>query len=290
MSEAKALIARLSTLLVDHGIDIIHPFNLACYNNYLPKEAAPIPSTNPDDALAVLIGNTKCLWPYFIKYIADTPSLIANEQPLDTYIEHNIQSALDTLSTNSILKYRVFYSHIPVDHNQDDGGSYYYVAMQHCAQASGLAYLDPSSHISLHANYGPWFALRAVVVFDSVQHSSNNNNAPQQQQQQPPPSPRLKCPLSPKIEQHVKMLFESALKEQNSTNDGDTDGDNDIGEGKRYHRAHWEKWVAVREATSSRHANKWRYSASQLKYHYTSDKKLLMEEVDSWLEQRKKSV
>jgi cyanocobalamin reductase (cyanide-eliminating) / alkylcobalamin dealkylase len=288
---SKALIERLSTLLVDHGIDIIHPFNLARYNNYLPKEAAGIPSTILDDAVALLIGNTKFLWPYFIKYLADTPSLIENEHPLDTYIEHSVQSALDTLSTNSILKYRVFYSHIPVDHNQDDGGGYYYVAMQHCAQASGLAYLDPSSHISLHPDYGPWFALRAVVVFDSVKYSNNNNATQQQQQQQQPPiSPHLKCPVSPKTEQHVKMLFESALKEQNSTNDGDRDRDNAIGEGKRYHRAHWEKWAAVREATSSRHANKWRYSASQLKYHYTSDKKVLMEEVDRWSEERKKSV
>lgn len=281
MSEAKALIVRLSSLFTDHGIDIIHPFDLACYNNYLPKEAASIPSTIPN-AMALLIGNTKLLWPHFIKYMADNPSLIDTEQPLDTYIEHNIQSALNTIS---VLKYRVFYSHIPVNQccYQDGGGGgdYYYVAMQHCAQASGLAYLDPASHISLHPDYGPWFALRAVVVFDSVQYSIIDNNATQQQQPPHPRPPILKCPMSPKTEQYVKMLFESALKEQNTTGDG---------EGKRYRRAHWEKWVAVREATSSRHANKWRYSPSQLKYHYTSDKKVLMEEIDRWLEQRKMSV
>lgn len=35
-------------------------------------------------------------------------------------------------------------------------------------QAIGLAHLDTASHLCLHPKYGPWFSLRAVLVFDGV--------------------------------------------------------------------------------------------------------------------------
>jgi hypothetical protein len=38
-----------------------------------------------------------------------------------------------------------------------------------CAlQAAGLAHLDAASHLCLHPKYGPWFSLRALLVFDGV--------------------------------------------------------------------------------------------------------------------------
>ena len=36
------------------------------------------------------------------------------------------------------------------------------------AQAIGLAHLDAASHLCLHPKYGPWFSLRALLVFDGV--------------------------------------------------------------------------------------------------------------------------
>lgn len=53
-------------------------------------------------------------------------------------------------------------------HQQLEGGSGSYVALQRCAQAIGLAHLDAASHLCLHPKYGPWFSLRAVLVFDGV--------------------------------------------------------------------------------------------------------------------------
>ncbi len=35
-------------------------------------------------------------------------------------------------------------------------------------QAVGLAHLDAASHLCLHPKYGPWFSLRALLVFDGV--------------------------------------------------------------------------------------------------------------------------
>ena len=42
--------------------------------------------------------------------------------------------------------------------------------LQRMAAAAGVSYWDPDSYLSLHPKYGPWFALRAVIVFDGVEY------------------------------------------------------------------------------------------------------------------------
>lgn len=41
-----------------------------------------------------------------------------------------------------------------------------FVNMMRAAQLSGLAYYSNTTHLCMHPEFGPWFALRAVVVFD----------------------------------------------------------------------------------------------------------------------------
>jgi hypothetical protein len=41
-----------------------------------------------------------------------------------------------------------------------------FVNMLRAAQLSGLAYYSSTTHLAMHTRYGPWFALRAVAVFD----------------------------------------------------------------------------------------------------------------------------
>ena len=48
--------------------------------------------------------------------------------------------------------------------------------LQRMASAAGVAYWDQSSCLSLHPKYGPWFALRAVVVFDGVEYTGEGKN------------------------------------------------------------------------------------------------------------------
>ena len=43
--------------------------------------------------------------------------------------------------------------------------------MQTLAEVAGVAYTHPYSHLSLHPRYGPWFALRAVLVFNNVEYT-----------------------------------------------------------------------------------------------------------------------
>ena len=40
------------------------------------------------------------------------------------------------------------------------------VAMQRLADLSALAPLSETTHLNVHPEYGPWIALRALVVFD----------------------------------------------------------------------------------------------------------------------------
>ena len=62
---------------------------------------------------------------------------------------------------------RIFFGH---DEAADGEGSRF-VAMQRAASAAGLAYLDVGSHLCLHPKFGPWFALRATLVFDAVEYT-----------------------------------------------------------------------------------------------------------------------
>ncbi len=43
--------------------------------------------------------------------------------------------------------------------------------LQRMAALAGLTYWDESSGLSLHPKYGSWFALRAVLVFEGVEHT-----------------------------------------------------------------------------------------------------------------------
>ena len=65
---------------------------------------------------------------------------------------------------------RVLYGHDPDAATTGEG----YVGMQTLAEVAGLAYTHPYSHLSLHPRFGPWFALRAVLVFDNVEYTGKH--------------------------------------------------------------------------------------------------------------------
>lgn len=52
---------------------------------------------------------------------------------------------------------------IRFSHHHDPGK---FVNMMRAAQLSGLAYYSSTTHLCMHPQFGPWFALRAVAVFD----------------------------------------------------------------------------------------------------------------------------
>ena len=129
----------------------------------MPRRAAPASAARPgsraaaaarepglallagDERLGILIGNTRALWPKFREALRD--ALAGASDPLERYTEHHIGAAFAGA--------RIFYGH-----RRYDGA---FLPLQHIAVATGLGALAPS-HLVIHPIYGPWFALRAVIV------------------------------------------------------------------------------------------------------------------------------
>lgn len=71
--------------------------------------------------------------------------------------QHESSSSIHQLDQVS-LRFIVRFSH------HTDPGKF--VNMMRAAQLSGLAYYSNTTHLCMHQEYGPWFALRAVAVID----------------------------------------------------------------------------------------------------------------------------
>jgi hypothetical protein len=98
---------------------------------------APFPR---DGRCGIVVGNTRALWAHFVP----TPG----PDPLDRYVVRVVEEAVGALG-------EIYWAHtMPPT-----------VAIQREAERAGLAWLSPS-HLSVHVEYGPWIALRALVVCD----------------------------------------------------------------------------------------------------------------------------
>lgn len=121
------------------GFDLAHAFDPA---------AAQAPGLEPlaGATRALLVGNTRALWPPFS---AALPALADDPDPLDHYTERVIGAAFPDRV--------IFYSHRP------HAGRF--LPFQRLAVLTGLGALSPSQLV-IHPIYGPWFALRAVILLD----------------------------------------------------------------------------------------------------------------------------
>jgi hypothetical protein len=129
------------------GFDLAHPFDAA--------SAARAPGLGllaGDARLGLLIGNTRALWPPFTAALGD-PALAAEPDPLDRYTERTIAAAFADTGPAA----RIYYGH-----RTYDGG---FLPLQRLAALTGLGAIAPSQLV-IHPIYGPWFALRAIVVLD----------------------------------------------------------------------------------------------------------------------------
>ena len=89
-------------------------------------------------ARGLLIGNTRALWAPFVAARRDEPD------PLDRYTERTLAAAFPGQP--------IVYGHQPP-----------FQPFQRYAVEAGLAAMSPS-HLAIHPIYGPWFALRALVL------------------------------------------------------------------------------------------------------------------------------
>ena len=144
------MLQKLINHLKTTGMDIVEPFQVGWYNKTVSKEYQ-LPIFKDDNELGFLIGNTKKFWPYFLNHLKNNPQLLETENPLDDFVEKLIHESLKKLDIDSKVKF---------GHLQDPE----YLKIQKLASLVGLAYLS-DTRLSIHPTFGPWFSLRAVVIF-----------------------------------------------------------------------------------------------------------------------------
>lgn len=130
------------------GLDIAHLFDahtLAALAGDTPIARWRCLADAP--RLALLVGNTRALWPLFTAARSTLPVT----DPLDAYVERAIASAITQVTDEPA---RVWFTHRTYD------GAF--LPFQQLAVATGLAALGDGG-LAIHPTYGPWFALRAVI-------------------------------------------------------------------------------------------------------------------------------
>jgi methylmalonic aciduria homocystinuria type C protein len=127
-------LARLSAA----GFDLVHAFDAhaAAHEPGWERLAG-------GPRLGLLVGNTRALWPVFSAHRRAEPD------PLDRYTERSLTDAYPGRT--------IYFSH-----RAEDGA---FLPFTRLAVAVGFAALAPS-HLVIHPIYGPWIALRALVVID----------------------------------------------------------------------------------------------------------------------------
>ena len=142
----------VATALNEAGFDLLHRFDLADYNQFCKNHESlkPVPSFDQTHLLALLVGNTRTLWPTFLHEFRESAELQRSSDPFDLFVQRRVEGSLG--STRCIRRYA---------HQRGDE----LVSMLNVANLCGFAKLGPA-HIAIHQTFGPWFALRAVLVFD----------------------------------------------------------------------------------------------------------------------------
>lgn len=216
---APASLARTLQALQERGFDLLHPFR---WGWCLPHPKLDQKARR--DSLAVLVANTRALWPRFQAARRALP----HRDPLDHYTEKSVLEALALTRE----PHRIFWVHTVGEEG---------IPAQHIAEASGLSWNAPS-FLSIHPHYGPWFGMRAVLLFPDL---------PGPDARPAPPSPCLAC------ERACLPRFQEAMARS-----GEHVGSAEVAE-------NWRLWVSVRDACPR--GREHRYGDAQIRFHYGAD-------------------
>ncbi|RIA88094.1 hypothetical protein C1645_739653 [Glomus cerebriforme] len=291
----------VSTKLYLLGFDLVKAFPAQRYNENL-LTYSPLPTfSQTNSTLSILVGNTKHLWPKFLKYYSTEiftndhtykTSVSSNhcassmsysedgdneeykkQNPLDYYTRISITTIIKEiiqLKNLSDLSYDVRYT-FDLDKKK-------FVAFQILAENASLAYYNRVSYLNVHKKYGPWIGLRAVITFD-IEGPLNSLQL----------FPQLKNPFPEGdkiLERKIQEIFGTKdhhyhKQRRNSSSEQDN---HMITEGstldmKLEIKEEWHKFVELRDIASGfidkELLEKYRYSKDQIEYHYTNNPELL---------------
>ena len=297
------------------GFDLCHPIHTKWYNDMIRNEGLvdngtlkllpELSATQYYDTVynAILVGNTKRVWPVFLIWLAQQKQGIPS--PFDTFVELSIADVLHQhfhANPLELISYEIFWSNgkrqrverctNPIDsldgssatkdhHCFDNNDNSFLVSMQRVAKTTGQYWLDEeATKLCVHPEYGTWTAFRAVVVFET----SRNENPVIPLIPQPCP-----CPVSSDEIMKAKIIFEHALKLDDKGYGATLEKSwSELCEFLHHTAcsgAEWDKvpatmksWIQLRDVISVGRDN-WKYDDNQLLYHYTKDPEILVGEL-----------
>ena len=237
--------------LASKGVDIVQEFNTEWYNTYVASESlplSPLPTYGRASAKAVVIGNSRALWPAFLNWLSRQSQPEEVQDPLDKFIQSTVEQAIAELCSSSGVAHDIFW---PWESGER------LVSMQRVAIVCGMCYHDTETQLAIHPKFGAWVAFRAVVVFDAPGDAV-------------PTPERLGCLMSEEEKVAAREAMAAALRASDEANlctqlHGEKGMERDVRLA----------WAALRDCVAvGREA---RYSEAQLTYHYTKDKKVLLQ-------------
>lgn len=225
----------LTSGLAAHGLDLVQAFDIVRYNEIAAshESLAPLEYFGRPGALALLVGNTRALWPHFTRAYRASPELQQSADPLDNWIESAVRACAEQVHRSHSLHF-----------SHDTGEAF--ISMLHLAEASGLAHRGPA-HIGVHAEHGPWFGLRALIVVDAEPPDASRQIA----------DPCQGC-SAPCVEALSEALAVSGTQAVSVSGDI---------------ASAWKAWVHVRDVCPV--GKNSRYGDDQIRYHYTKDARRL---------------
>jgi len=145
----------LSARVSPFGFEVLGAVASDVYNDALEPQHAPyrISGLGDGPTVALVVGNTRRLWPLFLEAFETTP-LADEPHPLDAYSRQHIGGAAADIARTIGVQHLVRFSFDPPPNT---------VAIQKLAALAGAAEQAPIG-LCIHPTYGPWFSLRAAVV------------------------------------------------------------------------------------------------------------------------------
>lgn len=228
--------AALNSRLRPAGFDVLGAVNVGAYNRTLASEheGFRLPELRDERDLVLVVGSTRRIWPLFLRACARAP-LDREAHPFDTYSRLRVGRAASEVANELGLQHAIRYS---FDRTPQA------VAIQRLATLSGVAELAPIG-LCVHPAHGPWFSLRAAVLFD-VEGPAPHAASPT----------CSTCSSRPCLAARDEMLGRCAGALDESAFQVD-----------------WRAWLAMRDACPV--ARSARYDEQQIRYHYVKDRSIL---------------
>ena len=241
----------LATALSRRGFDVLAPFRVSWYNEYIQKlglatdenhvagsafTLAPLPNLGQEDALALIVGNSKAMWPNMLRWLKSQPDPAVVKDPVDTFSSEVISAAISSFAAATdgrpAIAHDMFWA--------SDMSAARLVDMNRAAYVSGVCYFSDEMYLSIHPTFGTWLELGR--------------------------GPALLPPLLTDEEKAAaKVAFAEALKASSEV-------DMSVEVGMPLEIA--QKWAAMRDCVAL--GREYKYDDSQSEYHYTKNPELLV--------------